>query len=174
MLSCKIQHTGARTENFWDVIIPSILLSSLRKSQRKKIILFTNSEGGYNCSFRICYTSVVPISFTLVVIWKDFLGKNENICFKLPLLPAFKLPNTHRNILLNVTESYYTVSSHYICAGEGQGIKQDKKWNLNRLCFLLFKLKEKIRYTMKKKRCLLLNTKLVPTEGLYFKLVLFL
>lgn len=93
----------------------------------------------------------MPISFTFVVIWKDFLGKNENICFKLPLLPAFKLPNTHRNILLNVTESYYTVSSHYICAGEGQGIKQDKKWNLNRLFFIVQnKRKNKIHNEKKK------------------------
>lgn len=62
----------------------------------------------------------------LVAIWKDFLGKRENICFK----PPFKLPNTRKNMLLNVTESYYTVSSYYICADEGKGIKQDKKVEL--------------------------------------------
>lgn len=114
-----------------------MLLGSFRKSYTNKIILPKNSEGACSCSFTICYASMGPISFMLVAIWEDFLGKRENIYFKPPLLPAFKLPNTHRSMLLNVTKSYYTACSHYICAGEGKGIKQNKKWNLHKLFFIV-------------------------------------
>lgn len=75
-------------------------------------------------------------------------------------------------MLLNVTESYYTVSSYYICAGKGKGIKQDKKQNLRKPVFIVqTKRKNKIH---NEKKTLLLNTKPVVIQGLYFKLVLIL
>lgn len=151
-----------------------MLLGSLRKSYRNKIILSKNSEGACNCSFTICYPSLEPISFMLVAIWKDFLGKRENISFKPPLFPAFKLPNTHRNMLLNVTKSYYTVWSHYICAGEGKGIKQDKKWSLYKLFFIVQTKRKGTQWKKPKQTNLFLNTKPVVIQGLYFKLLLIL
>lgn len=94
----------------------------------------------------------------LAPIWKDFLGKRENICFKPPLLPAFKLPNTHRNMLLNVTKVITLFLAIISVLGKAK-VSNKIKCGTCTSYFLLSKLKKK---------------ESVLVQGLYFKLLLIL